>query len=201
MQLMYSPTSPYVRKVMIVAHELDLLNRFETVPCATTPTKTNPALALINPIAKVPTLLLDDGVALFDSPVICEYLASLSDAQTMFPPVGQARWQALRGQALGDGILDAALLVRYETLRPENYRSPEWIDAQMAKIVTALPILEAEAAAMANRVDIGTVTIACTLSYLDLRYAELGWHEKYPALASWFETFSKRPSFKATAPE
>ncbi|MCY0388696.1 glutathione S-transferase N-terminal domain-containing protein [Robbsia sp. Bb-Pol-6] len=198
MQLMYSATSPYVRKVMIVAQELGLLPRIERLPCAASPVQLDTALAAVNPLAKVPALVLDDGTVLFDSPVICEYLASLQTGQAIFPENGPARWRALRDQALGDGILDAALLVRYESMvRPEMYRWDEWRTGQMAKITRTLDLLETEAAGYDERADIGTIALACALSYLDFRYADLGWRDGRTQLAGWFATFWQREPVQA----
>src|SRR5471030_171866 len=114
MKLRYSSASPYVRKVMIVAHEGGLAERIETVATSVVPVKANDALKAENPLVKLPSLTTDDGITLYDSPVICEYLDSLHAAAKMFPPAGPARWTALRRQALADGILDAAILTRYE---------------------------------------------------------------------------------------
>ncbi|MGI4858995.1 MAG: glutathione S-transferase N-terminal domain-containing protein [Janthinobacterium lividum] len=198
MQLMYSATSPYVRKVMIVAQELGLIERIELLPSTASPVQLNATLAAVNPLAKVPALTLDDGAVLFDSPVICEYLASLKTGQTIFPESGPARWRALRDQALGDGILDAALLTRYESaVRPEAYRWPEWIAGQMSKVSRALDVLETDAVGYAARADIGVITLACALSYLDFRYADFGWRTGRTQLAAWFETFSQRESIQA----
>lgn len=201
MQLMYSATSPYVRKVMIVARELGLLERIDLRPSAASPVKLNADLDVVNPLGKVPALVLDDASVLFDSPVICEYLASLSADRALFPENGPARWRALRDQALGDGMLDAALLMRYESaVRPEAYRWDEWEAGQRVKVVRALDLLETEAADYAARFDIGTIALGCALSYLDFRYAEMGWRQGRARLAAWFETFQARDAVRETQP-
>src|ERR1700728_4371064 len=120
MKLRHAPASPFVRKVMVAAHELGLVQRIELVPTTVTPVQANDVLAAENPLMKVPSLVTDDGQALFDSPVICEYLDSLTGGGKLFPAAGAARWTALRQQALGDGILDALILCRYELVRPED---------------------------------------------------------------------------------
>jgi glutathione S-transferase len=154
-----------------------------------------------NPLGKVPTLITDDGKALYDSRVICEYLASLGGSNSIFPAEGSARWQALVDQALGDGLLDAALLARYEgMLRPEPNRFQPWLAGQMEKIGSCLDVIEAECEGYGERVDIGTITIGCALGYLDFRFADLDWRRDHPKAARWFETFSARPSMAATAP-
>ncbi|WP_298727712.1 glutathione S-transferase [uncultured Ferrovibrio sp.] len=200
MKLYYSPTSPYVRKVTALAMETGLDAKIERVPVTTTPVEQSPDLANANPLVKVPALVTDEGLHLFDSRVICEYLDGLHQGPKFFP-TGAARWIALREQALGDGLLDAALLVRYEGfLRPEDKRWTAWSDGQMKKLRGALAEIEKLAPSFGNRVDIGTVTIACALGYLDFRYAHLDWRKDYPQAAAWAATFFERPSLKATVP-
>jgi len=122
MKLRHAAASPFVRKVMVVAHEHGLLGRIELVPTSVSPVQANAGLAAENPLMKVPSLVTDDGQVLFDSPVICEYLDGLATGRKLFPAAGPARWAALRQQALGDGILDAVILCRYELTRPEDRR-------------------------------------------------------------------------------
>jgi glutathione S-transferase len=199
MKLRYSPASPYVRKVMIVAIEGGIVDRIEKVTTPTTPVKPNEELRGENPLAKVPALTTDSGEVLFDSPVICEYLDSLHSAAKMFPAASPARWTALRRQAVGDGILDAALLARYETtLRPKELQWDAWIDGQMRKVRSALDALEGEL--LDGPFDIGRITIGCALGYLDFRYADEGWRKTRPRLAAWFAEISRRPSMQQTVP-
>jgi glutathione S-transferase len=199
-KLRYSPTSPYVRKVMVLALEAGLDGKLEKIETTVAPTKANPDMAQHNPLVKVPALVLDNGETLFDSPVICEYLDSLHGGAKLFPPSGPARWTALRRQALGDGILDAAILTRYESIRPDAYKWPDWIDGQMSKVRNALAAAEAEADRLGGTVDIGTITLGCALGYLDFRFASEGWRAKHPKLAKWYAGFSARPSMAQTAP-
>jgi glutathione S-transferase len=200
MKLHYNVASPYVRKVMAVAIETGLEDRIEPVTRMMTPVKPDADLAADNPLGKIPCLVTDDGLVLYDSRVICEYLDSLHAGPRMFPD-GPARWTALRRQAEGDGILDAALLGRYETfLRPEERRWPEWIEAQKQKFRRALDALETEAEAF-ETVDIGTITIGCALGYLDFRYGDEDWRDPRPQLAAWFEQFARRRSMAETAPK
>lgn len=200
MKLYYSPSSPYVRKVSIIALETGLDSRIERLPGGTTPVAPNEAVAKANPLAKVPALVTDDGMVLFDSRVICEYLDSLHQGPKLFP-AGAARWPALRLQALGDGLLDAALLVRYEGfLRPEDKRWKDWADGQMLKMRGALAEIEKLAPEFGDRVDIGTITIACALGYLDFRYEDMNWRGSYPQAAAWAARFFARSSLKATVP-
>jgi len=200
-KLRHSPASPYVRKVNVVALETGLDKQIERVPTTVSPTKPDANYQKENPLAKVPALMLDTGDTLFDSPVICEYLDSLHGGAKLFPASGAARWSALRRQALGDGILDAAILTRYESVRPDQFKWPDWMDGQMAKVRGGLAALEAEADKFGGTVDIGTITIGCALGYLDFRFADLGWRKTCPKLAAWYERFSARPSMQATAPK
>lgn len=201
MKLYYSPTSPYVRKVTVLAQETGLDAKIERLATPTTPIDQNPDVAKANPVAKVPTLVTDDGLHLFDSRVICEYLDTLHDKAKFFPASGKARWVALREQALGDGLLDAALLVRYEGfLRPEDKRWPSWADGQMKKVRGAMAEIEKLSAGFGDRVDIGTVSIACALGYMDFRYADMGWRKDYPQAAAFADRMFARPSFKSSIP-
>ena len=201
MKLHYNVASPYARKVMAVAIETGQDDRIEPVTRTMSPVKPDADLAADNPLGKVPCLVTEDGAALYDSPVICEYLDSLHDGPKMFPAAGPARWRALRRQAEGDGIMDAAVLTRYETfLRPEERRWPEWIEGQKLKFRRALDALEAEAEDFGDTVDIGTITIGCALGYLDFRYGDEDWRATRPRLAAWFERFSERPSMARSAP-
>ena len=203
MKLRYSPTSPYVRKVMVVALETGLAERIERVPTMVAPTKPNDEVARENPLVKVPSLTTDDGMVLYDSPVICEYLDTLHSGAKLFPASGKARWLALRQQALGDGILDAAILGRYEILRPKEFQWPDWIDAQLRKVRGALAALEieTEAGELAGPMTIGQITIGCALGYLDFRYASEEWRAKHRRLAAWFDEFSKHKSIELTKPK
>ena len=178
MKLRFAPTSPYVRKVTVLAMETGLDDKIERVATATAPGTPHAELGKENPLNKVPCLLTDDGLVLYDSPVICEYLDSLHGGRKWFP-VGRPRWTALRQMALADGMLDAALLRRYEGLRPEDERSGDWDKAQKLKIDQALNALEGEVKgfpdAAGAELTIGHVAIGCALGYLDFRFAPENW--------------------------
>lgn len=198
MQLYFNPASPFVRKVRVTAHELGISEQIELVSIMLTPVSPHEALRANNPIGKIPALVLDDGTALYDSRVICEYLDALAGGNRIFPAVGPARWTALRRQAIADGIMDAAALTRYEeAVRPKELRWQDWVDGQFLKIRTALDALEHENPD--GVFDIGTISIACALSYLDLRFASEGWRTSRPRLAAWAAAIGKRPSLAATA--
>ncbi len=204
MKLRYSPTSPYVRKVSVTAIELGLRERIERIPTDTQ--DRDSGLAEHNPLGKVPALILDDGGLLYDSPVICEYLDSLHGGPRIFPAAGPERWTALRQQALGDGILDAAILCMLEMVRrPDEFRWQRWIDHQTAKVVRAVGRLETEAAEFEGGLEgpltIGQIAAGCALGYLDFRFPELDWRAGRPKLAAWYENFAQRPSMRQTMPK
>jgi glutathione S-transferase len=199
MKLYYSATSPFVRKCLVSALELGL-ERIELVPAAPHPVNRDRALIAHNPLGKVPTLIADDGTVLYDSRVICEYLNTLGDGH-LLPERSSARWTVYRDQALADGLMEAAVLVRYETFaRPESLRWKDWIDGQMDKVTCSLAEIEQRAAILDQRIDLGTIAIGCALGYLDFRFASLGWKNAYPKTAAWFGRFAARESMLATRP-
>jgi glutathione S-transferase len=202
MKLRYSATSPYVRKVVIVALEAGLSDRIERLPTTVLPTRPNEEFARENPLVKVPALITDDGLVLYDSPVIAEYLDTLHDGPKLFPASGTARWIALRHQALGDGILDAAILIRYEGLRPTECRWADWIDGQTRKMRGALASLEMEldAGHLSGPLTIGQIAIGCALGYLDFRFPGEDWRGRHRRLAGWFDDFARRKSMQQTIP-
>jgi glutathione S-transferase len=187
---------------MAVAIETGLAARIEPVKRLPSPVAPDAAVVADNPLGKIPCLLTDDGAALYDSRVICEYLDGLHQGPKMFPPSGAAaRWTALRRQALADGIMDAGVLTRYETfLRPQEARWDAWIEQQKRKFHRGLDALEGESASL-GVVDIGTLATACALGYLDFRFAIEDWRAGRPRLAAWFEQFAQRPSIAQTAPQ
>ena len=200
MKLFHSAASPYVRKVLVCADEAGLRAGIELVPAAVTPVSENAEVAAANPLAKVPTLVLDDGTALFDSRVIVEYLDHLSGGR-LLPPAGPERWRVLRDQAVADGLTDAALLARYErALRPEALQWPEWDAGQVRKIRRALDDLERHFKPSAAGPLAGDIAVACALGYLDFRFPELGWRGGHPNLAAFDSAMAARPSMRASAP-
>jgi glutathione S-transferase len=189
-----------VRKCLVAAHELGLRERIELVPAAAHPVNRDAAVVAHNPLGKIPTLITDDDVALYDSRVICEYLNELGDGH-LLPRAGEARWRVLVDQSLADGIADAAVLARYETVvRPEALRWTDWTTGQLEKVRSGLDVIEARAAGFGERVDLGTVAFGCALGYLDFRFATLGWRDGHPMAASWFQRFAARNSMVATQP-
>jgi len=200
MRLHWSPKSPYVRKVMVCAHELQLLPRIELVRSVAAMLKPNLALMMDNPLSKIPTLVLDDGSTLFDSSVICEYLNELAQGP-LFPPCGPARWSALRWQAFGDGLLDALILWRNERERAPESCSKDLMAAFDLKTRAALVQLDREQSALQDApFGIGHIAVYCALGYLDFRFDAFQWRDACPRLAAWYATLRTRPAFAATEP-
>ncbi|WP_222864107.1 glutathione S-transferase [Pigmentiphaga aceris] len=202
MKLLFAPTSPYVRKVMVCAHLTGQRDNIELLDSAAHPIRRDTRIAAHNPLAKVPTLILESGKALYDSRVICEYLASLKSELQLFPADGDARWTALAQQALGDGLLDAALLARYElTARPAEFQWPTWREALLTKVGASLDAIDSMASELsADRPTIGEITIGCALGYLDFRFPELNWRAGHPAATRWNAAFQDLPAMRATRP-
>jgi glutathione S-transferase len=199
MKLHWSPRSPFVRKVMIVAHERGMVDRIARIRTVAATAKPHAELMKDNPLSKIPTLVLDDGTVIYDSRVICEYLDALNGAPKLFPKDPKARFTALRRQALGDGLLDLLVLNRNERERAQPS------DLHLASAVTrnaaVLDSLEREAAALiATPFGIGHIAIGCALSYLDFRYADEDWRKDHLHLAKWHTSFAARPSVRATVP-
>jgi glutathione S-transferase len=201
MKLYHTPTSPFVRKVMVVAHEVGLADRIETTFLRPTPMQPDPVLARDNPLSKIPALVLDDGTSLYDSHVICEFLDAQHDGAKMLPPSGAARWTALRREALADGMLEAAVQVFYERRnRPEERQWEDWIEGQSAKARLALDALEREAASFGEGADLGLVAIAVGLGWLEFRGVIGDVRAGRPTLFAWYDRFAERSSMRATVP-
>jgi glutathione S-transferase len=194
MQLRYGSTSPFVRKVLVTAIETGQEAEIEKVKTNTA----DPELGQTNPLNKIPALTLENGSVLIDSAVICEFLDARRGGKLF--PQDASRWPTLSRMALCDGALDAAILRRYELQRPEALRSIEWDTKQKTKVDQALAALEKEAAGFGGKIDIGTLTVAILLDYLDFRFAHEAWRATHPKLAAWHEAISVRPSLKSTMP-
>ena len=196
MKIAYSAASPYVRKVMACAIARGLNDKIERWKVGTT----DPALPPVNPLSKVPSLITDEGMSLYDSPVICEYLDSLGSAPKLFPAPGPARWKALTQQALGDGILDASQPRRREIALPQDEGRQGYIALQQGKVSRSLDLLEKEAPSLGMLATIGEITIGCALGYLDFRFANEPWRPGHPALAAWYDKVVKLPPLAETMP-
>ncbi len=199
MKLLYSPASPFARKVRVVLAETGLNAQTELVEVTTSPLGPDSELAAINPSGKIPVLLRGDGPAVHDSRVICRYL----DAQARAGLYPDSRvWEVLTLEASADAILEAALLCVYEArFRPEPMRSADWVEAQWSKVVRSLDAIEARwMPQLAGRIDAAQIALGCALGYLDFRHSDRTWRKGHDALDDWFAAFSQRPSMIATTP-
>ncbi len=198
LELRYSTTSPFVRKVSATIIECGLENH--VVNIATNPWSPDTDLGQFNPLGKVPALKLSNGQVLFDSPVICEYLDSLGTTPRLFPPEGVARWNALLLQAIGDGIMEAAVGRILESRRPEQLQSTAVASRYQVAVGRALDVLENETDDWSDSYLIGQLTAACALEYLDFRFAAENWRVGRPKLQAWHESVMDRPSLRQTVP-
>ncbi|MBS0222814.1 MAG: glutathione S-transferase N-terminal domain-containing protein [Proteobacteria bacterium] len=196
MKLAYSPASPYVRKVTACAIKRGINDKIERLKIGTT----DPALLQYNPLSKVPTLVTDDGMCIYDSPVICEYIDSVGTAPRLFPAAGPARWKALTQMSLGDGILDATQPRRRELALPQDDGRKSYIELQQGKVKRALDFLEKEAGSLGELATVGEITIGCALGYLDFRYANEPWRPGHPKLEAWYAKVVKLPPLAETMP-
>lgn len=198
MKLFHSPTSPFVRKVLVFAMETGLEGRIERHTL--NPWEPHPELTAANPLGKVPTLVTDEGLALYDSAVICEYLDGLHDGPRLIPHAGPERLLALRLETLADGVAEAAVLRRMESMRPEASQSAEWLALQARTMAQGLDALETEAEGWGEDFGIGQISVACALGYLDFRFSTDDWRRARPALAAWYARIALRPAMIATEP-
>ncbi len=200
MKLLFAPASPYARKVRVTIAEKALMG-IELVPVR--PFESPAVLLAANPLGKVPALLLEDGSALYDSSVICEYLDTLSGAAPLVPPSGPGRWTVLRRRALTDGMMDATFSIACEiTRRPAHERSQSWIDRWRATLDRSLDVLDREIASYGSDISLAHIGAGCALAYLDLRASSLiEWRANRANIEAWFSDFEKRPSMISTRPE
>ena len=196
MKITASGASPYVRKAMACAIARGIDSQLEKWTIATT----DPVLSHSNPLGKIPTLVTDEGVALFDSPVICEFLDSIGSAPALFPAAGPERWTALRLHAIGDGILDASQPRRRELALPQDEGRVAYIDLQRGKVARAVDVLEKEAASLGALKTIGDIAVACALGYLDFRFAHEPWRPGHPKLEAWYSSVVSLPPMAKTMP-
>jgi glutathione S-transferase len=197
-KLFHSPTSPYARKVMACAITREIDGQITLIP--TNPHVSPAALLAVNPLSRVPCLVTEDGLALFDSPVICEYLDSVGETLPLFPRAGSAqRWTALKMQAAGDGIMDAAVPRRVEEAKPRDEARDLFIARQKAAVERTLDMLEA--APPGRHLDIGTISIACALGYLDFRFPHEPWRDRHPRLAAWLGAIAGVKGLAQTRPD
>ena len=204
MKLYYSNTSPYSRKVRMVMIEKNLHSSIEGV--LVNPFADNPELANINPLGKIPALMLEDGEVLFDSPVICRYLDGLADGTQLIPLSGEPQWTVLRWEALADGMTDAAYNLVMERRRPTSEQSSGWMARWSNDIQRALEEMERRVDELAGELTLAQLAAATAVGYLDFRLPELLYEAECPQVAanpklqSWYERFKTRPAMQATQP-
>ena len=200
MQLYHSPTTPFGRKVMVLILEAGLQAQVTVIGATGTPFDPGSMPLDRNPLGKIPALVRDDGVALYDSRVICRYLDAHAGAGLY--PAAPKLWDTLVLEATADGILEAALAMVYEIrMRPAEKQLASWIEAQWAKVARALDAVEVSwQQHLAGPLDMGQVAIGCALGYLDFRHEARAWRQGRPALCAWQADFAARPSMRATEP-
>lgn len=200
MKLFWSTRSPFVRFVMVVAHEKGIADRIETEQVVVAASKPNAQVMAHNPLNKLPTLIMDDGAALYDSRVIAEYFDEMGEGARLLPATGDVRREGLRQIALGVGLLDLLVGWLAEYRLPEAEKDAAFNDAMKLKYSATLDVLERQAVAFGSReFDMAQAAIGAALAYADFRYGDIVWREQRPALSAWFEGVVERPSFVATA--
>jgi glutathione S-transferase len=202
MKLTFSPASPYARKVRIAAIELGLIEKITLVPTTVQPGKPNADYSRdVNPLRKLPALILDDGATIVDSFVIAEYLDELAGGGKLFPAAGPVKWIRRTEHSILQGMLEAMLLCRYEkAIRPEQLRWSVWLDDQWDRAWQGLALFESKAETLERPLDITQIALACVLGYADFRFPECGWRKTFPKLAAFNERMLQRPSLRDTAP-
>jgi glutathione S-transferase len=197
MKLRYSSASPFVRKVLVFAHETGLASQIECIK--TDVWAEGSDIVQDNPLGKVPALVTPDGTFI-GSALCCEYLDSLHGGRRLIPAETPQRWRVLQQHALADGIIEAAVAYIVETIRrPEVLVYAGMQERQRAKILRTLDRIEAAGTSQGD-IDLASVTLGCALGYLDFRHPNMVWRESRPALASWFAAFDERASMRATKP-
>lgn len=202
MTLYFNAASPFARKVAVLLHETGQFNRVHLHPTVLTPVNPSAELNDDNPAGKLPALRLADGNVIHDSRVILDYLDHQHVGNPLIPREGSARWRRLTLASLADALLDAAVLIRYETfLRPAEKHWDLWLNSQQEKIERTLSYLEQDAITeLSSSFDVASISVAAALGYLDFRQPDLRWRSAYPRLASWYLEVSQRPSMLATQP-
>ena len=192
MRLRWSPTSPFVRKVVVLMKEKGIENLIEKEK--SNPLSAEDRAATPSPLGRIPCLVTEDGEAIFDSPVIMEYLDTMCDGPQMLPPSGPARWTALRREAQADGMLDSMVLCFVESLKKPERQSPRIVEHHRNIVRNGIAAFESEADSFAGLIDVGTISAAVALAFADQTFPDDDWRAANPKLAAWFDAFSKRPS-------
>jgi len=202
MKLYYSKTSPYSRKVRLMIHEKGLQPGINCIAC--NPFDKVPELEAANPLGKVPTLILGDGSSLYDSPVICAYLDTLAPDRLIpeaEPDTNMERWNILRWEALCDGMLDATYNIVMERRRDTLEQSAGWIKQWKDQVTRSLDLMDASINTLPVQISLAQLSLGAALGYLDFRLPDLDWRNQCPALAAWYDDFSKRDAMQNTWPE
>ncbi|MEM0989340.1 MAG: glutathione S-transferase [Pseudomonadota bacterium] len=198
MKLFYAAASPYVRKCMIVAHELGLADRLELVQGRSSPLDPNPDVVAVNPVGKIPALITDDAGTVVDSRVICRYLNETGGGS--FYGTGTEGFRIKAREAMAEGMIDALLLAVYETRLKGDKASQEWIDGQRGKAFRGIGHFEKNVDELGGDFTIDQVALGAALGYADFRHPDMAWRDRAPKLAAWFEALSAKPSMQATVP-
>jgi glutathione S-transferase len=202
MKLAFSPVSPFVRKVRIAAIELGLIDKIEFVPATAVPGQPNDEYSRINPVKRLPALILDNGDVILDSYVIVEYLDELAGGGKLIPASGALKWRVKSDHSLLQGMLDSMLLCRYEKIaRPEPLRWQAWADDHWNRAWSGMARFEKQTEMLSRpSLDIAQIALTCVLGYADLRFADCGWRKAYPKLDAFHEKMLTRPSVKVSLP-
>lgn len=202
MKLSFSPASPFARKVRIAAIELGLIDRLEFISAAVTPGQKNDDYVRdVNPLKKLPALILDNGEVIVDSYVIAEYLDELAGGGKLIPASGPDRWRVKSDHSLLQGMLDSMLLCRYEKLlRPKELFWPSWYDDHWARAWAGMARFDRDAAMLNGPLTIAQIALVCVLGYADFRFPDCGWRKAYPNLDAFNQKMMQRPSVAVSVP-
>jgi glutathione S-transferase len=201
MKLTFSPASPFARKVRIAAIELGLIDKIEFMPATVVPGQPNDEYSHINPLKKLPALILDNGDVIIDSYVIVEYLDELAGGGKLIPASGANRWRVKSDHSLLQGMLDSMLLCRYEKMvRPQGLQWPAWSEDHWKRAWSGMARFEKQADVLSRPLDIVQIALTCVLGYADFRFADCGWRKAYPKLDAFHERMLSRPSVKISVP-
>jgi len=201
MKLTFSPASPFARKVRIAAIELGLIDKIEFVPTAVVPGQANDEYKRINPLKKLPALILDNGDVIIDSYVIVEYLDELAGGGKLIPASGPNRWKVKSDHSLLQGMLDSMLLCRYEKMvRPQGLQWQAWSDDHWSRAWSGMARFDKQADVLSRPLDIVQIALTCVLGYADFRFADCGWRKAYPGLDAFHERMLSRPSVRISVP-
>ena len=201
MKLTFSPASPFARKVRITAIELGLIDKIELVPATVVPGQANDEYVRINPLKKLPALILDNGDVVVDSYVIVEYLDELAGGGKLIPSSGPNRWRVKSDHSLLQGMLDSMLLCRYEKMvRPQGLQWQAWSDDHWNRAWSGMARFDKQADVLSRPLDIVQIALICVLGYADFRFADCGWRKAFPNLSAFNERMLSRPSVKVSVP-